>query len=309
MILAGLLAVVLLHVRFWIPVTDLSRGLQAMTGKEFGHRLPEGGNDELGHLCRAFNQALGRLEEMELARGLQKMILPRQGLRLGDWEVEGRNEMMDAVGGDIYAYFPLPDGTCGLFLGDVSGHGLAASLVTVMAKVSLQILTRRWPGDPEQIFGRINRLFLDMLQKKKMMTAILALFDPRSGSLKIFNAGQCSPLVLRSSVPQFLSLPSQPLGVVKKPLQGRQTIVLGAEDSLVVYSDGVVESQDPQGRPVGFDEFARLVGESAAGIGMGGEGRGRRLIDDLFARLRRHLQGNSFQDDATVLVLTRTGRT
>lgn len=84
-----------------------------------------------------------REEELEEARAIQSAMLPAQSLQAGPVIVSHEFQPMAAVGGDFLDYFELPDGTIGLYLGDVSGKGLPAALYAALAVGTLRACTRR----------------------------------------------------------------------------------------------------------------------------------------------------------------------
>ncbi len=304
LLLFGAGLALLLYWRFIHPVEELRNGVGAMQRKEFGHRLIPLAGDELGKLCLAFNQALERLGDMELARQIQQEILPPGSLEIGPWEIAGANHMMQAVGGDFYDFFPISEKHLALAFGDVSGHGISAGLVTAMAKVGIRQFARESGDNPEEVLRRLNGLFLTVLQKKKMMTMVFGILDMEKGTLSLANAGQCSPfrLSMGSGEPSFLSLPSTPLGIVGKVKLASATIPIPGESLIVIYSDGLIECRDQAGKPFGLDHLAKAIKECQEA---GGNPPLPDLVDSILGRVARFVGSSEQDDDRTILVIRR----
>jgi hypothetical protein len=279
------------------PVKDLSLGIEAMRAKNFSFRLPAGaGRDELAVLYSAFNGAMTHLADMELAAVVQTHIMPASELAIGRFRLSASNQMMQATGGDYVDFFPLADGKVCLVLGDVAGHGISAALVTAMAKAAFTKLCRGGGVDPAAVMQRVNRLLLDVLSRKRMMSCILGVLDPQTGHLELANAGQSSPILLDPPAkPSFLRLGSFPLGASKKHVVAKAELNLERQN-FVLYSDGLVEALNEQGVAVGYERFAELV-ENALQVNPQDPGKA------LFSLMRQETGGRSWDDDASVLFL------
>ncbi len=304
-LLFGIGLILLLNWRFIQPVENLRAGMRAIQRKEFDIRLGSLAEDELGKLSVAFNQALERLGDMELARQIQQAILPQGGLEQDGWEIAGANRMMQAVGGDFYDFFPLSEHRLAFAFGDVAGHGISAGLVTAIAKVGVRLLARDFQDDPEGLLTKLNSLFLDMLQKKKMMTAVFGVLDTEKDQLSIVNAGHCAPLRIDSPSGKalFIETQSTPVGIIKRVRFASVNIPLSGESLILLYSDGLVECKNPSGKVFGFPALARAIDESWT------ETRDlpvEKLIDAVLGRIAAYMGPSEPDDDRTVLVLRRS---
>ncbi|NLI75802.1 MAG: SpoIIE family protein phosphatase [Candidatus Riflebacteria bacterium] len=296
-LLAFLLALVLWQRLVW-PVGDLVEALAAMRERKLGFRLPPRPADELGRLCEAFNNALAALRDMEVAAVVQARLLPPGPVEVGPFLVGGRNLMTSAVGGDYFDLIPLGEGRLGVVLGDVSGHGVAAALVTAMAKGSFSVLLPHFAGTPDALLHKVNGQFLGLLHKKKMMTCLLGILDTAADPPRLVMgcAGQCSPvLVPAEGEPTVVDLPSQPLGVIARArFQVREIPLVGT--AMVWYSDGLIEAQNERQEPVGYAMFSRLAAQACR------EGKGD-PIGALFQAVREFTGPVPWADDATALFI------
>jgi HAMP domain-containing protein len=298
-LLFGLVLAGILLVSFRAPIQDLIRGLHAIQTKDFQHRLPIRGDDEWGLLAQAFNNAIFHLKDMELAAGIQQDLFPPGPVRLGSWQIEGRNQMNQAIGGDYYDFFPVSEGKTVVVLGDVSGHGVSAALVTAMAKACFTVLCDKFFDNPREILLQTNTLLITVLKKKKMMSCSLVLFDGDHDRVTLLNSGQCYPILINATgTAEFIRMKNSfPLGVTMK-LNIALEEISPIPPSLVLYSDGLVEALNDKGQPVGYDTFLTLVQESF-------QTYDPQSIPQLFQAVSRLTGGIPWGDDATMVALRR----
>ncbi len=292
----------LLQRRFLTSVGLLSEGLSAMKEKRFGFRIKPSSDDELGNLCREFNQALHWLEEMEVAHSVQRAIMPHGTARAGPWEVVGKNLMVQAIGGDFFDFIPVSGGRIAVVFGDVAGHGISAALVAVMAKSAFSLLCPQYPDRPDEVLSRVNRLLLEQLHKIKMMTCFLAILDPEKGSITYSNAGQNYPIhLLPDGNGDYVKIPpSKPLGVSQKCQFSRFSLTIG-EGCLVLYSDGVIECANKLNELLNYDGFLKVASETLSRDEQNAEER----IESLFARVRKFTGAVPWPDDVSVVIIHR----
>lgn len=300
----GVLTASIFRRKLLVPFAAVSDGLIAIREKRFDHRIPVLSADELGQLCREFNLAIEHLREMEAAKIIQSSLYPHEDCVSGNFRISGGNRMTQAIGGDYYDVIPLADGRQAFILGDVSGHGVSAALVTAMAKAAFSLLLPVMGDDPARVLARISEAFQAILNKKKMMTCLLGILDPKTGKAVLYNAGQCFPLVIEISggdgAPTFLQLSASPLGLLKK-FRSASTEVDLNQHVLVLYSDGLIEATDQAGNVVGYEVFSRIVADLVR--------EGRELdLEDIFSRVRAITDPIPWSDDATLLVVQRSPR-
>jgi len=286
----------LLIKRFLSPVQDLTRGLSAMSGKDFDFRIPVRSGDELGRLCAAFNEAISKLKDMEIAHAVQADLLPQKSLRFGSYEVMGVNIMTQSVGGDYFDFIPLPHGLVAVVMGDVSGHGVSAALVSAMAKAAFSILCPRLFDRPEEILLLINKALLTQLKRAKMMTCFLGILDPQNDCIICSNAGQTYPLLVGpDGKVSVIRLPSNPLGVRTKMTSSRQVVSLKGS-VFVLYSDGLVEALNDQRKVFGYDAIGTAVGKAVAS-------KNPDILGNVLGQVRDYTGSVPWGDDATMVVI------
>lgn len=249
----GLALGLLLSRQFLRPLGRFGEGLTAIRARDFRKRLPVEGGDEFAQLAGTFNTVLEGMADLEVARIVQETFFPREPLREGGWEVFGSTLSASRVGGDYFDYFPLPDGRWLLVIGDITGHGVAASLGVAMAKAVVC-----HPGNPDHpagIMALMNGMVMGGLEQSRMMTCFLAIFDPRDGRLVAANAGHNFPYLVGPGGATEMAIRHPMLGFkTRKPFE-EVAWTLGPDDWICLYTDGVIEALGPDGASIGYDEF------------------------------------------------------
>ena len=183
-------------------VNRMSRATDAVRSGDFTVRIPAKRQDQLGELQRSFNQMAGNLEslvataaqkeglekELQLARELQKSLIPGNLPSGGAVEFASLFEPSAAIGGDYFDILRLDDQRLAIIIADVSGHGLSTGLRMAMIKAALLILVQE-EVDPEKILARLDAVVRSDTRTRFFVTATLALLDFREGTLTLTNAG------------------------------------------------------------------------------------------------------------------------
>jgi sigma-B regulation protein RsbU (phosphoserine phosphatase) len=295
-------------------VNRLSRATDAVGRGDFSVRIPVRRKDQVGDLQRSFNQMTGHLQELvataaqkealdaelEIARRLQKSLLPSQGPSAAPPSLEFAThfEPSAAIGGDYFDILRGADGRLVVIIADVSGHGLPAGLRMAMLKAGLQLLVEdRRTGD--EILQRLDAVVRSAEGPRSFVTATLAVVDARDGSIELHNAGHPPTYRVdrRGERVEEILLPGAALGGLGTE-HGRAKLVLEPGETLVWLSDGLIEAADPTGAPFGYDRvLAALRGGGGAGA----------IRDRLLEQVRRHSAGRGVEDDRTVVVLRYVG--
>ena len=289
-------------------VNRLSRGTEAVRRGDFGVRIPVRRRDQVGDLQRSFNEMAGDLEslvataaqkeslekELELARNLQKSLLPSDLPAGGGIELATLFEPSAAIGGDYFDVIRLSDDELAVIIADVSGHGLSSGLRMAMLKAALLILVEE-TREPEEILSRLDAVVRSNRERRFFVTATLALFNVRAGVLRLTNAGHPPTYRIRGAEVEEIVLPSSALGGLGHSY-ARATLQLQPGDAVVWLSDGLIEATNAADEPFGYDNMKRVLagtqGESATAV------RNR-----LLAAVDDHTAGHPLSDDRTLIVM------
>jgi Serine phosphatase RsbU, regulator of sigma subunit len=248
-------------------------------------------------------------EDIELAGRLQERLLAMaegsEGNGCSDerYLVEAWSRPAKGVGGDFYFTKTLPDGRLFLALCDVSGKGVAASLIVSMVWGMLTMFDYG-RGLSELVVG-INESIVTTFHLEKYLTGIFLIFDPKDRRLHYADMGHSHSLLFRSGKPRSLKGPrgNLPVGVETELEPAIYGYKLQAGDRLFIYSDGLTEQENGQGQEFGE---RRLVDTALAGIA-----RGESLREAVPAALDAHRNsgalasaGSSSQAGAAVAATT-----
>ncbi len=242
----------LLAQSFLEPVRHLTLGISALHDRRFSDRVPVLDRDELGDLAATFNTMMEGLEDLEVARIVQESLFPTEPLTFGTGAIYGSCLPASEVGGDYYDYFMADNSNLVILIGDVSGHGVGAAMVMAMAKALVAHLTAEGT-DPSRILNELNRLFLTLLKRKKMMSCFFAFLDLRTLALHSSNAGHNFPYLLRKGHIESLSTAGFPLGTRAKAAYPTTTVALQPGDTILFYTDGLVEAIARHGGQIGYE--------------------------------------------------------
>ncbi len=190
---------------------------------------------------------LREAEQRSAADLLQRSLLPADlpavpDVRLLARSLPGASGMR--VGGDWYDVFRLPTGEVGLVIGDVVGHDLPAATTMGQLRNALRAYAVE-AHSPAEVLRRVNRAAY-LLEVSDLATCLYAILDPGTREVRWSSAGHLAPLVSpQEGVGRFLCVePGPPLGVTAEGDYTDQETRLDAGDTLVLYTDGLVEQRD-----------------------------------------------------------------
>lgn len=236
-------------------------------------------------------------QELQTARSIQHAFLPRDVPAFPGWRFAPYYQPARDVGGDFYDFLPLEDGRIGLIIGDVSGKGIPAALL--MATVHTMLRTAvQGTLSPGAVLARVNELLTAEIPEGMFVTCFFALLDPASGHLCYANAGHEPPYRQHEGSAAELRATGMPLGMLPGTRYDEYEITLAPGDSLLFYSDGLVEAHNPASEMFGFPRLQRILTEQTDGVP---------LIDMLLSELQSFTGEQSEQeDDVTLLTVQRT---
>jgi PAS domain S-box-containing protein len=186
-------------------------------------------------------------ERSAIAHTLQRALLPAELPSVPGVEIAALYRPAGAgteVGGDFYDAFPAGEGRWALAIGDVCGKGAEAATVTSLARHTLRAAVLH-TARPSEVLGQLNEALLRARLDYRFLTAIFATLEPHDGAatVRLATGGHPLPLVLRADGRvEEAGAPGTLLGIVAEPELREATIELAAGDSVVLYTDGVVEA-------------------------------------------------------------------
>jgi sigma-B regulation protein RsbU (phosphoserine phosphatase) len=209
---------------------------------------------------RALFESLQR--ELEIASSMQQAILPRAAPRTEAVDVAALMVPAKEVGGDFYDYFVLShDGRPHLVtvVADVSGKGIPAALFMAVARTLLKGHARLLRS-PARVLEVVNDELAEDNEQMMFVTLFLGVIDLESGEMVYVNAGHNPPTLRRGPVATRLEAPANmALGVEPGLTFAEGRVVLERGQQLFLYTDGVTEAMDPEGRLFGEDAMFRAL--------------------------------------------------
>ena len=244
-------------------------------------------------------QARERLEqEMRVATLIQQQFLPRELPQLPDWQVAAYYGPARAVGGDFYDFIALPDGRIGIVVGDVTDKGVPAALIMARTQSVLRGEAPR-VGSPAAVLERANEILLPEMPARMFVTCLYMVLEPETGKVVYANAGHNLPYVRTGGGVIELRATGMPLGLLPGMDYPEHEAVLAAGESVLLYSDGLVEAHDRAGDMFGFPRLRELMATELPST---------ELLDHLLDELHGFVgKGWDQEDDITLVALQRTG--
>ncbi len=246
-------------------------------------------------------QVRERLEqEMRVATLIQQQFLPRELPQLDGWQVAAYYGPARAVGGDFYDFIPLPDGRIGIVVGDVTDKGVPAALI--MARTQ-SVLRGEAPRliEPSEVLQRVNEILLPEMPERMFVTCLYGVLDPTTGRFTYANAGH-NPAYARTADGVIeLRATGMPLGLLEDMRYEAREATLAADQSVVLYSDGIIEAHGPDGDMFGFPRLRELMAADLSGA---------QIIDAILEQLHAFTgPGWEQEDDITMVALRRDATT
>jgi serine phosphatase RsbU (regulator of sigma subunit) len=240
-------------------------------------------------------------QELRVARLIQQTLLPKEIPTLPGYDLAAYYQPAREVGGDFYDFMELEDGRLGLVVGDVTDKGVPAALVMATTRTMLRAAAQRLYS-PGEVLERVNEVLVPDIPPNMFVTCLYAILDPESGRLLYANAGHDLPYRRRadhSGGADELRATGMPLGLMPGMGYEEKEIVLEKGESVLFYSDGLVEAHDPEREMFGFPRLQGLVGTHRSG--------GSAMVEFLLSELARFTGENWEQeDDITLVTLERT---
>ena len=236
--------------------------------------------------------------ELQLAREIQQRFQPTAPPVVKGYELQGISFPSYEIGGDYYDFIARRDGRMVVALGDVSGKGTAAALLmsSLHAAVHAQVASHQ---TLVETIAAVNRYLADNTPANRFVTLFYAELDPATGSLAFINAGHNPPLIAHAAgTMEQLGSGGIPLGIMPDAAfrEGRAHLQPG--DALVVYSDGVTETQNPEGDEFGPHRLQEVVWKNL-------DASAAAIRDKIEAALTNFAQGTPAVDDITLVIVKR----
>jgi sigma-B regulation protein RsbU (phosphoserine phosphatase) len=241
-----------------------------------------------------------RHEFEEVAR-VQKALLPRHTPNIPGLDIATSYLPSEQAGGDYYDFFPFEDGTWGILIADVSGHGAAAA--TVMAMLHGILHAYNGPGkSPDAVLRYANKRLLDAAIEGSFVTAFLGVYEPDTGRVTYARSGHNPPLFKDGTTGEVVVMDgagSLPLGVFEPYEISMACIQLKPMDTIVLYTDGITEAMNAARDMFGTERLEQSLTQCS--------GAPDCVVDSVHGALFRHTGSMSRKDDQTLVAFRYRG--
>jgi sigma-B regulation protein RsbU (phosphoserine phosphatase) len=275
-------------------------------------------SDEVGALAENFNLMAAevsrllqetaqkaRMEsELQTAKTVQETLFPETEAQIGPLSIAGFYEPASECGGDWWHYC-LVGKKIFLWIGDATGHGAPAALITSAAK-SASTIIERLNITPAQALELLNRSIYDVSKGRIMMTFFLASYDPETQEMTYANASHEAPFLIKKGEGPLSKKDLVPLNEVNNPRLGqdretkyKQTVVkLAANDMVFFYTDGIPEIQNSLKVSWGERQFIKAIVSANKDYPSAHDSVAR-----MAQMMQDHRQGETLVDDVTFFVV------
>jgi len=240
-------------------------------------------------------------QDVNLASQIQRILLPESPPRIQGYRIAGENIAAQRLSGDYYDFLSLPEGRLGIVIADVSGKGVAASLIMTMCRAVLRSLAATQKS-PAQVLRLLNQQLYDDIQEDMFVTIIYAILDPTNHVITLARAGHEIPLLWKNGHVEPLKSPGMAIGIDSGELFDANiqeiAISLEAGDLLLLYTDGVTEAQNTQQQEFGRENLKNALCTSA-------ESGAQKTVENIILHINRFKGDAAAYDDITLIAIQR----
>jgi sigma-B regulation protein RsbU (phosphoserine phosphatase) len=234
-------------------------------------------------------------EELRIARDVQLSLLPAQAPNIDGLDLHGINIPSYRIGGDYFDFIPIVDGHLGIAVADVAGKGIPASLIMASFRAFLRAEIRNNYAI-RTILAKVNRVLKETLRDDQFVSAFYGVLDLARRRFTYSNAGHHPAILFRADGKRrYLKSGGLVLGIFDGVTYNEQFIDLQPGDLLLLYTDGLVEAENPDGEMYGRARLEQFV---TANHGMDA----RSLCDAIYVDTSRFTDATRPADDTTIVI-------
>lgn len=242
-------------------------------------------------------------KELDSAKEIQLSMLPESNSVINSIDISGISLPAKEVGGDYFDYFKLSETKLGVFICDVSGHGVASGLMLSGLRSCMHLILED-DDDPRIVMEKLNRMVRKTQQRKMFVTAVFALIDTGKGECRLFNAGHLPPYKISESAGEIFKIKKHgiTLGAIDNiSIPNHESEVVfdfNRGDKIVFYTDGLSEAMNKTKQEYGFERIENILQQNT-------EKSPLELIDILNNDVRNFIGESEQIDDLTILIIGR----
>lgn len=259
LLLSSLMAKLLVW-RLIKPLKNIEKMIENMKNRDFSSRLNLDSCKEFTLISNSFNETFETLRDLEVARIVQENLFPTDVFSRKSFNLSAFSRPFSRIGGDYYDYFPISENSVCIFIGDVSGHGVAAALIMAMAKAVMTFEKKRF-STAENLINLLDQIIYKnrRVGTKEYMTGLLVILNDDTGELEVINRGHCKPIHISEPRLEHIECGGVPLGFNMPQKNATVKLFLKPGDLLCLYTDGMAEAKNENGELLGYDGFLKML--------------------------------------------------
>jgi serine phosphatase RsbU (regulator of sigma subunit) len=237
-------------------------------------------------------------QELEFAAKVQAGFLPAASPVAAGWQFAAQLQSAKETSGDFFDFVELPDNRMGLVIADVADKGVGAALVMALCRTLIRSYARAHPHAPERVLHEVNERMCEEARTEIFVTVLYGVLDLQTGRFMYANAGHLPPVLIQKGVVHTNEPGCLPLGLFPNLPAVCEEIQLQPEDTLVLYTDGMLDAQNEAGEFFGEARFKQAL-QTQAGLSA------REIRNGMIDLITRHAEGANVFDDLTLIVVRR----
>lgn len=260
-------------------------------------------NREYSVYFKRHSETIRMKKELDYAREIQLSMLPESNKIIGDLHIAATSLPANEVGGDYYDYFNINDNLTGIFICDVSGHGVASALLLSGLRSCMHLILED-TSNPKEVFVKLNKMVRRTQNRKMFVTAVFAVIDTKNHKCTLFNAGHLPPYKISGESDELFKIKRHgiTLGAVDNFVSDDEDNIVTFDfkkgDKLLLYTDGIIEAMDDIKNEYGFTRLEDFLYKNISGTPSD-------LLDGLIKDVNEFTGDAEQIDDISILVLSR----
>jgi phosphoserine phosphatase RsbU/P len=234
-------------------------------------------------------------QDLKAARKLQSVLLPRTAPDIVGLKIGMKSRPAREISGDLFDFFEHGEEYALIAFGDVSGKGAAAALYGAMVSGLLRTLAPR-RRSPSQLMRALNESLLERKVDAQYVTLLLLLWEARTRTLTMANAGSLPPLIYRGGEIIEPKVEGVPLGLLDEREYEQVSIQVQRDDTILLFSDGIEDQLREKEEDFGRERFSAIV---SANRGLPPQ----EIVQKVFDGLDGFRGATPLTDDQTFIVL------
>lgn len=242
-------------------------------------------------------------KELDYAREIQLSMLPENDAVIGDIEISAVSLPATEVGGDYFDYFKISDNEVGVFICDVSGHGVASGILLSGLRSCMHLILEDH-SNPKVVMDKLNKMIRKTQSRKMFVTAIFAIIDMEKNKCMLYNAGHLPPYKISGESKEIFKIKKHGIAlgamnsVEKAGSENEVVFDFNKDDKLILYTDGVNEAMNSSKSEYGLDNLELYLNNNA-------DKNTNDLLKGLLNDISKFTNNSPQRDDLSLLIIHR----